>query len=150
VRAHANRCCCCCRQKRVVSQEVATQTGYSLVGLLHLYHDYVLYKATAVEEPLTASQQYVSCRARQASGLLMTRVALLTLVVVQDCARDARPAVHHLAHPSACGGHCGQGWRRRRQMEAGTKAQLDYHPHLVQGTELTWPLNVVCAPDCLA
>lgn len=69
-RASANRRCCC-RQKRVVSQEVATQTGYSLVGLLHLYHDYVLYKATAVEEPSTVSQQYVSRRARQALGLLM-------------------------------------------------------------------------------
>ncbi|KAE8876802.1 hypothetical protein PF006_g32174 [Phytophthora fragariae] len=30
--------CCLMLQKRVMEPEVATQFGYSLVGLLHLYH----------------------------------------------------------------------------------------------------------------
>ncbi|KAG7396115.1 hypothetical protein PHYBOEH_002770 [Phytophthora boehmeriae] len=44
--------------KRVMEPEVATQLGYSLVGLLHLYHDYVLYKKTAAgQEPQTAMRR---------------------------------------------------------------------------------------------
>ncbi|GAB9469397.1 hypothetical protein Gpo141_00006676 [Globisporangium polare] len=31
--------------KKAVEPEIATQAGYSLVGLLHLYHDYILYKS---------------------------------------------------------------------------------------------------------
>ncbi|RLN63763.1 hypothetical protein BBP00_00003888 [Phytophthora kernoviae] len=44
--------------KRVMEPEVATQFGYSLVGLLHMYHDYVLYKKSATEkEPQTPGQR---------------------------------------------------------------------------------------------
>ncbi|KAG3118418.1 hypothetical protein PI125_g2917 [Phytophthora idaei] len=40
--------------KRLMEPEVATQFGYSLVGLLHMYHDYVLWKKDYKEtEPLT-------------------------------------------------------------------------------------------------
>ncbi|KAE8982189.1 hypothetical protein PR002_g23598 [Phytophthora rubi] len=42
--------------KRVMEPEVATQFGYSLVGLLHLYHDYVLWnKESADKDPPTGS-----------------------------------------------------------------------------------------------
>lgn len=46
-----------------MSPEVATQTGYSLVGLLHLYHDYVLYKSgmAADAKPANAIEQCVCC-----------------------------------------------------------------------------------------
>ncbi|RLN76865.1 hypothetical protein BBJ28_00001622 [Nothophytophthora sp. Chile5] len=47
--------------KRVMEPEVATQFGYSLVGLLHLYHDYVLFKSLSSDaEPPTNSEQYVA------------------------------------------------------------------------------------------
>lgn len=46
-------------KKHVLEPEVATQSGYSIVGLLHLYHDYVLYKSTASAGPATLSEQYV-------------------------------------------------------------------------------------------
>jgi hypothetical protein len=43
----------------MMEPEVATQFGYSLVGLLHLYHDYVLWKKdNADKEPPTAGQKY--------------------------------------------------------------------------------------------
>ncbi|TYZ58550.1 hypothetical protein PybrP1_001247 [[Pythium] brassicae (nom. inval.)] len=46
--------------KTAVPPEVATQAGYSLVGLLHLYHDYVLYKAgrSADAKPPNAIEQF--------------------------------------------------------------------------------------------
>lgn len=47
-------------QKTAVEPEVATQCGYSLVGLLHLYHDYILYKSSqSADEKPNAVQQYV-------------------------------------------------------------------------------------------
>lgn len=58
-------------QKTAVSREVATQSGYSMVGLLRLYHDYVLYKTTAPAEPVTASQKCVAVRiGHTVAGLL--------------------------------------------------------------------------------
>ncbi|KAE9065374.1 hypothetical protein PF010_g28225 [Phytophthora fragariae] len=44
--------------KRVKEPEVATLFGYSLVGLLHLYHRYVLWKkVSADKDPPTGSHK---------------------------------------------------------------------------------------------
>nr|KAE8919660.1 hypothetical protein PF009_g30037 [Phytophthora fragariae] len=44
--------------KRVMEPEVATQLGYSLMGLLHLYHDYVVWKKeSADKDPPTGSHK---------------------------------------------------------------------------------------------
>ncbi|KAI9913952.1 hypothetical protein PsorP6_005580 [Peronosclerospora sorghi] len=45
--------------KRFVEPNVATQFGYTLVGLLHSYHDYVLWKKSSIDkvEHLTKCQQ---------------------------------------------------------------------------------------------
>ncbi|KAE8894546.1 hypothetical protein PF010_g27117 [Phytophthora fragariae] len=44
--------------KRVMEPEGATQFGYSLLGLLHLYHDYVLWnKESADKDPPTGSHK---------------------------------------------------------------------------------------------
>ncbi|KAE9114315.1 hypothetical protein PF005_g8822 [Phytophthora fragariae] len=51
--------------KRVMEPEVATQFGYSLVGLLHLYHDYVLWKKdSADKDPVTGSHKLTRLRRR--------------------------------------------------------------------------------------
>ncbi|KAE8978971.1 hypothetical protein PR002_g24553 [Phytophthora rubi] len=48
--------------KRVMEPEVATQFGYSLMGLLHLYHDYVLWKKeSADKDPPTGSHKRGCC-----------------------------------------------------------------------------------------
>ena len=48
-------------QKNVMEPEVASQFSYSLVGLLHLYHDYVFWKKEKTDkvELLTNCQKCV-------------------------------------------------------------------------------------------
>lgn len=72
--------------KRVMEPEVATQCGYSLVGLLHLYHDYVLYKKTA-ETEVTAGQKLT--RLVRVPLSLISHVQVLAEVLARKVGGDA-------------------------------------------------------------
>ncbi|KAH7484319.1 Peroxisomal membrane protein PEX16 [Phytophthora ramorum] len=74
--------------KRVMEPEVATQFGYSLVGLLHLYHDYVLYKKENDEkEPPTNSQKLT--RLVRVPLSLISHVQVLAEVIARKVGGDA-------------------------------------------------------------
>ncbi|KAE9062563.1 hypothetical protein PF010_g29347 [Phytophthora fragariae] len=78
--------------KRVMEPEVATQLGYSLMGLLHLYHDYVVWKKeSADKDPPTGSHK---CTDAVGSG----------------------STVADFARASAGGSRCPPSRRRRRQV----------------------------------
>ncbi|EGZ17126.1 hypothetical protein PHYSODRAFT_500326 [Phytophthora sojae] len=73
--------------KRVMEPEVATQFGYSLVGLLHLYHDYVLWKKGNTEqEPPTGSQKLT--RLVRVPLSLISHVQVLAEVVARRVGGD--------------------------------------------------------------
>ncbi|OWZ23101.1 hypothetical protein PHMEG_0002057 [Phytophthora megakarya] len=73
--------------KRVMEPEVATQFGYSLVGLLHLYHDYVLWKKNKDEkEPVTKRQKLT--RLIRVPLSLISHVQVLAEVVARRMGGD--------------------------------------------------------------
>ncbi|KAG6611957.1 Peroxisomal membrane protein PEX16 [Phytophthora cinnamomi] len=73
--------------KRVMEPEVATQFGYSLVGLLHLYHDYVLWKKdNAEKESPTGSQKLT--RLVRVPLSLVSHVQVLAEVVARRVGGD--------------------------------------------------------------
>ncbi|RLN44457.1 hypothetical protein BBJ28_00005937 [Nothophytophthora sp. Chile5] len=73
--------------KRVMEPEVATQFGYSLVGLLHLYHDYVLFKSSSSDaEPPTNSEQLT--RLIRVPLSLISHVQVLAEVVARKVGGD--------------------------------------------------------------
>ncbi|KAG7388778.1 hypothetical protein PHYPSEUDO_011797 [Phytophthora pseudosyringae] len=73
--------------KRVMEPEVATQFGYSLVGLLHLYHDYVLWKKDSKEmEPPTSCQKLT--RLVRVPLSLISHVQVLAEVVARRVGGD--------------------------------------------------------------
>ncbi|KAE9343838.1 hypothetical protein PF008_g9500 [Phytophthora fragariae] len=73
--------------KRVMEPEVATQFGYSLVGLLHLYHDYVLWKKdSADKDPVTGSHKLT--RLVRVPLSLISHVQVLAEVVARRVGGD--------------------------------------------------------------
>ncbi|ETL91711.1 hypothetical protein L917_09784 [Phytophthora nicotianae] len=73
--------------KRLVEPEVATQFGYSLVGLLHLYHDYVLWKKDNKEtEPPTNCHKLT--RLLRVPLSLISHVQVLAEVVARRVGGD--------------------------------------------------------------
>ncbi|EEY61070.1 uncharacterized protein PITG_01313 [Phytophthora infestans T30-4] len=74
--------------KRLMEPEVATQFGYSLVGLLHLYHDYVLWKKDNKEtEPPTNYHKLT--RLVRVPLSLISHVQVLAEVVARRVGGDA-------------------------------------------------------------
>ncbi|KAE9053482.1 hypothetical protein PF010_g32890, partial [Phytophthora fragariae] len=73
--------------KRVMEPEVVTQFGYSLVGLLHLYHQYVLWKkVSADKDPPTGSHKQT--RLDRVPLSLITHVQVLAEVVARRVGGD--------------------------------------------------------------
>ncbi|KAG2788532.1 hypothetical protein PC129_g12925 [Phytophthora cactorum] len=73
--------------KRLMEPEVATQFGYSLVGLLHMYHDYVLWKKDYKEtEPLTNCNKLM--RLVRVPLSLISHVQVLAEVVARRVGGD--------------------------------------------------------------
>ncbi|KAE9268267.1 hypothetical protein PR003_g31504 [Phytophthora rubi] len=74
-------------QKRVMEPEVATQFGYSLVGLLLLYHQYVLWKkVSADKDPPTGSHKQT--RLDRVPLSLISHVQVLAEVVARRVGGD--------------------------------------------------------------
>ncbi|KAE9269437.1 hypothetical protein PF001_g29225 [Phytophthora fragariae] len=73
--------------KRVMEPEVATQLGYSLMGLLHLYHDYVVWKKeSADKDPPTGSHKQT--RLVRVPLSLISHVQVLAAVVARRVGGD--------------------------------------------------------------
>ncbi|KAE9181587.1 hypothetical protein PF004_g24498 [Phytophthora fragariae] len=73
--------------KRVMEPEVATQFGYSLMGLLHLYRDYVLWKKeSADKDPPTGSHKQT--RLVRVPLSLISHVQVLAEVVARRVGGD--------------------------------------------------------------
>ncbi|KAE9037436.1 hypothetical protein PR001_g8382 [Phytophthora rubi] len=78
--------------KRVMEPEVATQLGYSLMGLLHLYHDYVVWKKeSADKDPPTGSHKQT--RLVRVPLSLISHVQVLAAVVARRVGGDNRRAM---------------------------------------------------------
>ncbi|KAK1945626.1 Peroxisome biogenesis protein 16 [Phytophthora citrophthora] len=73
--------------KRVLEPEVATQFGYSLVGLLHLYHDYVLWKKDN-QEPEPTEIGHKLTRFVRVPLSLISHVQVLAEVVARRVGGD--------------------------------------------------------------
>ncbi|KAE8886620.1 hypothetical protein PF003_g29363 [Phytophthora fragariae] len=104
--------------KRVMEPEVATQLGYSLMGLLHLYHDYVVWKKeSADKDPPTGSHKCVECLGLKLVGCYEDGIINCCCVVL--CKTDAvgsGSTVADFARASAGGSRCPPSRRRRRQV----------------------------------
>ncbi|POM72740.1 Peroxisomal membrane protein PEX16 [Phytophthora palmivora] len=73
--------------KRVMEPEVATQFGYSLVGLLHLYHDYVLWKKDNNEKKPSTNSEKLTRLVRVPLSLI-SHVQVLAEVVARRVGGD--------------------------------------------------------------